>query len=58
MEWVVEYTDEFGEWWETLADDEQISIDAHVQKLEQRGPNCRSPILARSKAQGMPTCGN
>jgi hypothetical protein len=39
MEWAVEYTDEFGDWWDTLTEAEQIRIDAHVRKLEQRGPN-------------------
>lgn len=43
MEYIVEYTDEFGSWWETLGEREQISIDAHVQKLEQRGPNLPFP---------------
>jgi hypothetical protein len=38
MEWPVEYTDEFGDWWDTLTEAEQIRIDAHVRKLEQRGP--------------------
>ena len=39
----VEYTDEFGSWWDTLAEGEQTSIDAHVRKLEQRGPNLPFP---------------
>ncbi len=43
MEWPVEYTDEFGDCWATLAEVEQISIDAHVRKLEQRGPNLPFP---------------
>jgi hypothetical protein len=43
MEWRVDYTDEFGKWWDTLAETEQISIDAHVQNLEQRGPNLPFP---------------
>ena len=43
MEWSVEYTDEFGEWWHTLAEAGQISVDAHVRKLEQRGPNLPFP---------------
>ncbi|MCC6918684.1 MAG: type II toxin-antitoxin system RelE/ParE family toxin [Alphaproteobacteria bacterium] len=43
MEWLVEYTDEFGSWWDTLAESEQVSIDAHVRKLEQRGPNLPFP---------------
>ncbi len=38
MAWDVEYTDEFGEWWETLLEDEQESIAASVQLLEARGP--------------------
>jgi len=30
MEWPVEYTDEFGAWWDTLTEAEQVSIDAHI----------------------------
>ena len=43
MEWLVEYTDEFGEWWDLLTEAERISVDAHVRKLEQRGPNLPFP---------------
>jgi hypothetical protein len=43
MEWAVEYTDEFGHWWEMLTEAEQISVAAHVQKLESRGPNLPFP---------------
>lgn len=43
MEWPVEYTDEFGAWWDTLTEAEQISMDAHVRKLESRGPNLPFP---------------
>ena len=35
MEYLVEYTDEFGEWWDTLTDSEQASVDAYVRNLEQ-----------------------
>ncbi|MBI1774304.1 MAG: type II toxin-antitoxin system RelE/ParE family toxin [Proteobacteria bacterium] len=38
MAWVVEYTDEFGEWWATLTEDEQAAISNHVGELERRGP--------------------
>jgi hypothetical protein len=38
-----QYTDEFGDWWDTLTEAEQIRIDAHVRKLEQRGPNLPVP---------------
>jgi len=37
--WQVEYTDEFGAWWDTLGDDERIRITASVGLLERRGPN-------------------
>jgi hypothetical protein len=43
MEWPIEYTDEFGAWWDTLTETERVSIDAHVRKLEQRGPNLPFP---------------
>ncbi len=43
MTWPIEYTDEFGAWWDGLTNAEQISIDAHVRKLEQRGPNLPFP---------------
>lgn len=41
--WEVEYTDEFGEWWDTLTGDEQASIDASVRLLEQFGPALGRP---------------
>jgi hypothetical protein len=43
MRWPVEYTNEFGQWWEMLSETEQINITAHVGKLEQRGPNLPFP---------------
>jgi hypothetical protein len=43
MEWLVEYTDEFGAWWDMLTEAEQISVDAHVRKLESRGPSLPFP---------------
>jgi hypothetical protein len=38
MTWNVEYTDEFGEWWTVLAEDEQESLAASVRLLEEYGP--------------------
>ncbi len=38
MPWDVEYTDEFGDWWDSLTQDEQASLAASVQLLEVRGP--------------------
>ena len=43
MIWDVEYTDEFGEWWKGLSEDEQESLDASVRLLEDRGPNLGFP---------------
>jgi hypothetical protein len=38
MSWNVEYTDEFGDWWSGLGEDEQESLAASVRLLEERGP--------------------
>jgi hypothetical protein len=38
MGWNVEYTDEFGYWWNTLDEGEQDSIAVTVILLEQKGP--------------------
>lgn len=43
MAWVVEYTDEFEVWWESLTETEQEDVDAYVQRLEARGPNLPFP---------------
>lgn len=39
----VEFTDEFEAWWNTLSEDEQISVDASVRLLEARGPQLPFP---------------
>lgn len=41
--WEVEYTDEFGEWWDSLSAGEQASVDAYVQLLERMGPTLPHP---------------
>ena len=41
--WEVEYTDEFGCWWEGLGEKEQISVAASVKLLELLGPALRFP---------------
>ncbi len=43
--WEVEFTDQFGEWWDTLTVSEQQSIDAAVRVLEQRGPGLGRPLV-------------
>lgn len=50
--WEVEYTDEFGDWWNGLTEAEQESVDASVHMLEERGPQLGHPHssgIARSK---------
>lgn len=43
MSWEVEYTNEFGDWWETLDEAEQIEITARVELIEEKGPQLPSP---------------
>lgn len=40
---VVEYTDEFGDWWGSLTESEQEDINAVVLLLEVRGPHLAHP---------------
>jgi hypothetical protein len=47
MEWSVEYTDEFGEWWDDLGEDEQVIVSAYVQNLEERGPQLPYPYSSK-----------
>ena len=43
MVWSVEFTDEFGLWWDGLSEAEQEDVDAHVLRLEARGPQLPFP---------------
>ncbi|QXZ14208.1 hypothetical protein KVQ82_29850 [Pseudomonas sp. AO-1] len=43
MNWDIEYTDEFGNWWEELTESEQSSVAASVKLLGQFGPGLRFP---------------
>jgi hypothetical protein len=45
MEYSVEYTDEFAEWWDTLDEDEQVSVDVYVRLLEERGMHSHTRIV-------------
>lgn len=47
MAWEVEYTDEFGDWWEDLDGDEQDALYTAVILLETMGPNLRYPHTSR-----------
>lgn len=54
MQWEVEYTDEFGEWWDTLSEEEHISIDATVRLLENRGPTLGYPHSSKISSSKHP----
>ena len=41
--WEVEYTDEFGEWWDTLDEAEQNAIAYSVRLLQSKGPLLKFP---------------
>lgn len=43
MSWEIEYTDEFEEWWHSLSEKEQVSVDASVRLLELLGPSLKFP---------------
>jgi hypothetical protein len=43
VSWEVEYTDEFEAWWNTLTDEEQVSIAAVIGLLEGQGPHLGYP---------------
>jgi len=38
MPWEVEYTDDFELWWNTLDEEQQVSVDASVRLVERYGP--------------------
>lgn len=41
--WEVEFTNEFGEWWDRLDEEEQVSLAASVELLRELGPNLPRP---------------
>ena len=43
MPWEVEYTDEFGRWWQGLSEGQQDSMAARVELLMEYGPNLPYP---------------
>ena len=43
MAWTVEFTDEFGGWWQKLAESEQEDITAIVELLMELGPQLPFP---------------
>ena len=50
MMWEVEYTHEFGDWWETLTVEQQEAIDDRVMLLAEHGPILKRPIVGGIKS--------
>jgi hypothetical protein len=45
MEWEIEVTDQFLEWWQSdLSTDEQAAVDVAIEALQQRGPSLPRPL--------------
>ena len=56
MEWTVEFTDEFEQWWDELSEDEQVDVNAKATLLQQVGPSLRRPhsdVIASSSLSNM-----
>ncbi len=49
MTWQVEYTGEFGDWWDILDEDEQDSVAVYVRLLEQKGTALSFPYSSGEK---------
>lgn len=54
--WEVDFTDEFGNWWETLTEDEQEALAVSVKLLQVLGPALGRPhadTVKQSKHKNM-----
>ena len=49
MSWAVEYTDEFGDWWEGLSQTQQDRVAATVSLLGEKGPSLPFPFSSGIK---------
>ena len=49
MNWEVEYTDEFGDWWDNLSETQQEDLRAIVQLLVEEGPRLPFPYSSGIK---------
>lgn len=45
MAWEINFTDEFGKWWDVLSADEQDAVAARVRLLAESGPNLGRPTV-------------
>lgn len=54
MAWEVEYTDEFGSWWDTLGESEQDSVAYYVRLLQEYGVTLDHPYSSSIKGSRHP----
>jgi hypothetical protein len=52
--WDVEYTEEFGTWWEGFEPDDQERLTAAVELLEKLGPSLGRPLVDTLKGSKHP----
>jgi hypothetical protein len=56
MEWEVEFTDEFSNWWDGLSEAEQVDVNAKVillQKIDPSLPRPRADLIHSSRHPNM-----
>jgi hypothetical protein len=54
MDWEIEFTDEFDQWWESLTEPEQESVTFGVDLLAELGPALSRPYADTIKASVYP----
>jgi hypothetical protein len=54
MAWEVEVSDEFVEWYESLDEEEGVSVDSAVDKLVEYGPTLARPYADTLKGSAYP----
>lgn len=52
--WEVEFTDEFGTWWDALTEQEQRSVRVAVEELRAAGPGLGRPFVDTIKGSRYP----
>ena len=58
MAWDIEYTNEFGNWWDIISEKEQNDIVAVVNLLAEKGANLPFPYSQALLLQNTPKCEN
>ncbi len=48
--WEVEYTHEFGDWWDTLTVEQQEALDDRVMLLAEHGPVLKRPVVGEIRS--------